>query len=167
MQKISRTIPFLLLFLERTLNASEFFRNVWVGGFHAAELAKVGECLFRLANLDKESGGFDGPDRGNEDNDTEHEVDRCGQEPASGRVGDGWVDVRAVVGEVGDQDTKVDRSCECACTETTDWSRGDLAQVDGSDDDGLTDANTCEETTKVDKGHVTRVSHDDGDSCKT
>lgn len=153
-----------LLLLERTLDTGKLFHNVRVGGLHAAKLAQVGKCLLGLADLDEETGRLDGPDRCDQDDNTEHEVDRCGQEPARGVVSDGRVDLSTVVGKVGNEDSEVDRASESASAQSTNGCRRDLTQVDRADDDSLANADTSEETTEVDELHVSAVGHEDGNT---
>lgn len=150
-----------LLFLEGVLDAGELLDDVGVGGGHAAELGEVLERLVTLSGADEETGRLDGEEGGEEDDDAEHEVDRRRQQPASGSAGDGIVDLSAVVGEVGDQNTKVDGSGESTRAETTNGSRRNFTQVDGTDDDSLANADAGKETTEVYKLHVSTVSHKD------
>lgn len=61
-------------------------------------------------------------------------------------------------------DSQVYSASEHTRAETTDWGRGNFRQIDGSDDTGLSNADTSNKPTCVDGVHVAVVSHEDGNT---
>jgi hypothetical protein len=66
----------------------------------------------------------------------------------------------------GELRTKVHSSCEETCAKTTDASWSDLAKVDRTNDWGLTDSKTCNQSACIDGSEVARgaTDHEDGNA---
>lgn len=125
-------------------------------------LAKLGENhggLLNLALLHQVTRGLElekGQDKGDA---SEHDVQAGGDEPlVVAAVAD--VEGGTVVGEVGEDDSDVNGTGEETGTETTDGSRGDLGEVDRSNNGRHADTKTTDEATSVD---TTKISVDTGD----
>ena len=159
------TLGRLELVVQGSLDTSDLTDDVLAVGRLVAELGQHVSGLLRLALLDQESRGLE-LEEGEDHGDTrKHDVQTGGDKPLVVAV---LVDVEvgAIVGEVGEDDADVDGTREEAGADTADGGGRDLGDVDGTDDGGLTDAQTGDEATRVDGAEVAvhAADHEDDDA---
>jgi hypothetical protein len=70
----------------------------------------------------------------------------------------------AIISKVGKDYAEVDKSRENAGAKTANRCRGNLSEVDGSYDNGLANAQTCDEPSSIHGAEVAAVAHEDSDA---
>lgn len=119
------------LVIKTSLDHADLAENVLAIGRLLAQSCHVVNSLLDVALLDEEAGRFALEEGQDEDDAAHDDVQTRGDKPLV-RAVIAYVKLASIVGEIGQQDAEIDSTGEEAGAETTDCSRCDLSDIDGT-----------------------------------